>query len=57
VKHVINFSGGLCSFWAAHRVVAKHGTSDVILLFADTLIEDEELYEFNEHSAPCKGER
>ena len=57
MKHVINFSGGLCSFWAAHRVVAKHGTSDVILLFADTLIEDEELYEFNEHSAPCKGER
>lgn len=55
MKHVINFSGGLCSFWAAHRVVEKFGTKDVVLLFADTLIEDEELYEFNEHSARLLG--
>lgn len=46
--HVVNFSGGVCSFWAAHRVVEKHGRLGVFLLFADVLIEDEELYEFNE---------
>src|SRR5690348_5217176 len=29
------FSGGICSWAAAKRVVAKHGTKEVILLFAD----------------------
>lgn len=47
MRHVVNFSGGLCSFWAAKRVVEKFGTSDVVLLFADTLIEDRDLYQFN----------
>jgi len=55
VKHVVNFSGGLCSFWAAHRVVAEHGAKDTVLLFADTLIEDEELYTFNEQAARLLG--
>lgn len=47
MKHVINYSGGLCSFWAAHRVIQKYGTADVTLLFADTLIESPDLYEFS----------
>src|ERR1041384_922829 len=48
VKHIVNFSGGVCSFWAAKRVIARHGTKDVVLLFADTLIEHPSLYRFNE---------
>lgn len=47
MKHIVNFSGGLCSFWAAWRVVQQHGPKDVTLLFADTLIEDADLYQFN----------
>jgi hypothetical protein len=53
--HVVNFSGGLCSFWAAHRVVQRHGKDNVVLLFADTLIEDEDLYAFNESAAALLG--
>lgn len=45
--HVVSFSGGICSFWAAHRVIEKHGTKNVTLLFADTKMEDEDLYRFN----------
>lgn len=51
MKHVVNFSGGLCSFWAAKRVVEQNGPEDVVLLFADTLIEDPDLYQFNEQCA------
>lgn len=47
MKHIVNLSGGACSFWAAHRVIEKFGRQDTILLFADTLIEDEDLYSFN----------
>lgn len=46
LKHVVQFSGGLCSFWAAHRVIAQHGKDNVTLLFADTGMEDEDLYRF-----------
>ncbi len=49
--HVVDFSGGLCSFWAAHRVVERYGKDAVVLLFADTLIEDEDLYSFNESAS------
>lgn len=45
--HVVSFSGGVCSFWAAHRVVQQHGAENVTLLFADTKMEDEDLYRFN----------
>ncbi len=55
MKHVVNFSGGLCSFWAAHRVVQKFGPENVTLLFADTLIEDDELYQFNKQAAQLLG--
>jgi hypothetical protein len=47
MKYVVNFSGGLCSFWAAKRCVEKHGRENTVLLFADTLIEDADLYRFN----------
>jgi hypothetical protein len=54
-KHVVNLSGGACSFWAANRVAEKYGTSDLTLLFADVLIEDPELYEFNAWTAEYLG--
>jgi 3'-phosphoadenosine 5'-phosphosulfate sulfotransferase (PAPS reductase)/FAD synthetase len=44
--HVIQMSGGIGSFWAAKRVIAAHGKRDVVLLFADTLVEDPDLYRF-----------
>jgi len=40
------FSGGVCSWAMAKRVVERHGTEGVVLLFADTLMEDEDLYRF-----------
>lgn len=46
MRHVVMFSGGISSWAAAKRVVERVGTSDVTLLFADTLIEDEDLYRF-----------
>lgn len=55
IYHVVNFSGGVCSFWAAKRVVDRHGPSNVTLLFADTLIEDPELYQFNQQAAALLG--
>ncbi len=55
MKRIVNFSGGVCSFWAAHRVVQQFGTKDVTLLFADVLIEDEELYQFNAQAEKVLG--
>lgn len=55
MRHIVNFSGGLCSFWAAKRVIEKHGTEDVTLLFADTLVEDADLYRFNEDASKHLG--
>lgn len=54
-KHVVNLSGGACSFWAAERVADRFGTADLTLLFADVLIEDPDLYEFNEWTAEHFG--
>lgn len=45
-KHIIQFSGGLGSYAAARLIVDKHGAENTVLLFADTLIEDEDLYRF-----------
>lgn len=53
--HVVSFSGGACSFWAAARVVEKHGPENVTLLFADTMMEDEDLYRFNVDASAYLG--
>lgn len=53
--HTVSFSGGICSFWAAYRVIQKHGTENVTLLFADTLMEDEDLYRFNAEAEQFLG--
>lgn len=55
MKHVVNLSGGACSFWAADRVAQRFGTADMVLLFADVLIEDPELYDFNAWTAEYFG--
>jgi hypothetical protein len=46
-SHVVSLSGGVCSFWAAKRVVDKYGPENITLLFADVLMEDPDLYRFN----------
>jgi len=51
MKHVVSFSGGIGSWAAAKRVVAKHGLGDVVLLFADTLMEDVDTYRFLDEAA------
>jgi hypothetical protein len=47
IKHVIQFSGGIGSWGTARRVADQHGTDNLVLLFADVLVEDEDLYRFN----------
>lgn len=46
MKHIVNFSGGIGSWATAKRVVERYGSQDVTLLFADTNMEDEDLYRF-----------
>lgn len=46
VKHIISFSGGMGSFAEAKSCVDKYGKENVLLLFADTKTEDEDLYRF-----------
>lgn len=46
MKHIISFSGGMGSFAEAKSCVDKYGKENILLLFADTLMEDEDLYRF-----------
>jgi hypothetical protein len=55
--HVVMFSGGLSSWAAAKRVAARYGAENLTLLFADTLIEDEDLYRFLGEAAHDVGGR
>ena len=55
MKHVIGFSGGVTSWMAAKRVAERHGTADMTLLFADTRMEDEDLYRFIVQAASNVG--
>jgi hypothetical protein len=52
---IVMFSGGVASWAAAKRVADQHGTADLILLFADTLIEDEDTYRFVQAAADNVG--
>lgn len=54
-RHVIQMSGGLGSFWAAFRAREQHGPDNMTLLFADTLVEDPDLYRFLHESAAYLG--
>ena len=55
MKHIVNFSGGIGSWAAAKRVVEQHGTDGVVLLFADTCMEDEDTYRFLNEAADNVG--
>lgn len=55
MKHVVMWSGGITSWATARHVIAEHGTENVTLLFADTLVEDEDLYVFNEAASTRLG--
>lgn len=46
MKCVGQISGGLSSWLAAKRMIAKYPEAEHTMLFADTLIEDEDLYRF-----------
>jgi len=54
-KVVIMYSGGLVSFKASERIVGEHGTDGVVALFADTMIEDADLYRFLHESTRHLG--
>jgi hypothetical protein len=53
--HVIMFSGGIGSWGAARRVRERHPDAPITLLFADTLIEDPDLYRFLDEAAEDVG--
>ena len=46
MNYVTQFSGGLGSYLAARRIVDRHGSGNLKLVFCDVLIEDEDLYRF-----------
>lgn len=46
MRRVVQFSGGRGSWATARRVADQHGIEDLVLLFADTLAEDEDLHRF-----------
>lgn len=54
-KAVVMFSSGITSWAAAKRYAETHGTDGMVLLFADTLIEDEDNYRFLHESAENLG--
>lgn len=46
MRHIVFFSSGIGSWAAAKRVAEQHGTENLVLLFADTGIEDQDNYRF-----------
>jgi hypothetical protein len=55
VQHIVMYSGGLGSWATAKIVIERHGKENTTLLFADTLIEDEDLYRFLDEGAKYLG--
>ncbi len=51
MKAIVQFSGGAGSWAAGKRAVERYGVDNVTLLFADTLIEDADLYRFLDEAA------
>lgn len=56
MKHIVLYSGGLGSYFTTKRIL-EQGISkeDIILLFTDTLVEDEDLYRFLKESTEHLG--
>jgi hypothetical protein len=55
MKHIVFFSSGIASWVAARRVAERYGASNTTLVFADTLIEDEDNYRFLNEAAKDVG--
>lgn len=55
MKAVVFFSGGIVSWAAAKRAVAKYGAENTTLLFTDTRSEDRDLYRFIREAAENVG--
>lgn len=55
MQHIVFYSSGISSYITAKRVAAEHGTKTLVLLFADTGIEDEDNYRFLRESAALIG--
>lgn len=54
-RHIVQFSTGAGSAEVAWRVVAQHGPENVVLLAADTLVEDEDNWRFGYEVAGVLG--
>jgi len=52
---VVQYSGGIGSWAATQRVIAEHGTADLVLLVADTRVEDPDLWRFVHDSTVAIG--
>lgn len=57
IKSVCMFSSGISSWAAAKKYVGQHGADGLVLLFADTGIEDEDNYRFLQDAAGNIGGR
>lgn len=55
IKHIVSVSGGMGSFAESLSCVQKYGKDAVLLLFADTLMEDEDLYRFLQETTSFLG--
>ena len=55
MKHIVSFSGGMGSFAEAKACVDKFGKENVLLVFADTLMEDNDLYRFKDECVEFLG--
>ena len=55
MKHIIFYSSGLSSFYAAKRVIDQYGSDNVTLLFSDTMNEDSDNYRFLNDSVKLLG--
>jgi len=54
-KHIMLFSGGLGSYFATKRLLGEVPKENIVLLFTDTLMEDEDLYRFLKESVDFLG--
>lgn len=55
INHIVFFSSGKASWYAAKRVAEKFDTDNLWLVFADTTIEDPDNYRFLEEAAANVG--
>lgn len=55
IRHLVYFSGGICSWYEALLCSLKYGKEGLVLLFADTKMEDCDLYRFLDEAAENIG--